>query len=200
MKILTLKDVEACIDLEEAMTAAEIWIGWPYLGVTIEDRAALVARMWRTAELNVEAIEQRLAAVPSTDRTKMRYLERVNYFGQQVRLDVQGRILIPQILRESASVNGDVVVSGQLNHLVVWNHERFVSRLSEQPFTDEDFEPLRGLGLTETEIMDVVLAVTARCFFSKTLDALRVRPDAGYAELDAELREALVVGRPIAEA
>ena len=67
--------------------------------------------------------------MPSTDRTKMRYLERVNYFGQQVRLDVQGRILVPQILRESASMNGDVVVSGQLNHLVVWNHERFVSRL-----------------------------------------------------------------------
>ena len=49
-----------------------------------------------------EEIESRLAAMPSTDRTKMRYLERVNYFGQQVRLDVQGRILVPQILRESA--------------------------------------------------------------------------------------------------
>ena len=94
-----------------------------------------------------EEIESRLAAMPSTDRTKMRYLERVNYFGQQVRLDVQGRILVPQILRESASMNGDVVVSGQLNHLVVWNHERFVSRLSEQPFTDEDFRALSTQGI-----------------------------------------------------
>ena len=94
-----------------------------------------------------EEIERRLDAVPSTDRTRMRYLERVNYFGQQVRVDVQGRILIPQILRESASVNGDVVVSGQLNHLVVWNHERFVSRLSEQPFTDEDFRALSTQGI-----------------------------------------------------
>ena len=48
--------------------------------------------------------------------------------------------------------------------------------------------------------MDVVLAAAARCFFSKTLDALGVRPDASYAELAPELREALVVGRPIAEA
>ena len=48
--------------------------------------------------------------------------------------------------------------------------------------------------------MDVVLAATARCFFSKTLNALGVLPDASYAELDAGLREALVVGRPIAEA
>ncbi len=44
-------------------------------------------------------------------------------------------------------MNGDVVVSGQLNHLVVWNHERFVSRLSEQPFTDEDFRALSTQGI-----------------------------------------------------
>jgi uncharacterized peroxidase-related enzyme len=65
---------------------------------------------------------------------------------------------------------------------------------------DADLQPLRELGLSEAEIMDVVLAAAARCFFSKTLDALGVRPDASYAELDPELREALVVGRPIAAA
>ena len=53
---------------------------------------------------------------------------------------------------------------------------------------------------SETEIMDVILAAAARCFFSKTLDALGVRPDASYGELEPELREALVVGRPIADA
>jgi transcriptional regulator MraZ len=94
-----------------------------------------------------EEIEQRLSAVASTDPARVRYLERVNYYGQQVRLDVQGRILIPQILRDSASVSGDVVVSGQLDHLVVWNHERFVSRLQEQPFTDEDFRALSTQGI-----------------------------------------------------
>jgi uncharacterized peroxidase-related enzyme len=64
---------------------------------------------------------------------------------------------------------------------------------------ESDLRPLRELGLTELEIMDVVLAATARCFFSKTLDALGVRPDASYRSLDPVLREALVVGRPIAE-
>jgi alkylhydroperoxidase family enzyme len=63
---------------------------------------------------------------------------------------------------------------------------------------DESLRPLRELGLTEPEIMDVVLAAAARCFFSKTLDALGVRPDARYAELDPSIREVLVVGRPIA--
>jgi uncharacterized peroxidase-related enzyme len=65
---------------------------------------------------------------------------------------------------------------------------------------DADLRRLRDLGLSETEIMDVVLAAAARCFFSKTLDALGVRPDASYGELEPELREALVVGRPIADA
>ena len=63
---------------------------------------------------------------------------------------------------------------------------------------DDDLRPLRSLGLSEAEIMDVVLAASARCFFSKTLDALGVLPDASYAALDPEVREALVVGRPIA--
>jgi alkylhydroperoxidase family enzyme len=65
---------------------------------------------------------------------------------------------------------------------------------------DEDLRPLRELGLSETEIMDVVLAAAARCFFSKTLDALGILADVGYRELDPDLREALVVGRPIADA
>jgi hypothetical protein len=59
---------------------------------------------------------------------------------------------------------------------------------------------LRELGLSDGEIFEIVAAAAARCFFSKTLDALGVQPDAGYAELEPELRGALVVGRPIAAA
>ena len=42
-----------------------------------------------------------------------------------------------------------------------------------------------------------VLAATIRCFFSKTLDALGVQPDAEFGQLDRAFREALTVGRPI---
>jgi uncharacterized peroxidase-related enzyme len=65
---------------------------------------------------------------------------------------------------------------------------------------ETDLQPLRVLGLTDIEIMDVVLAAAARCFFSKTLDALGIRPDATYANMEQELRDVLVVGRPIADA
>ena len=66
--------------------------------------------------------------------------------------------------------------------------------------TDADLQRLRDLGLTDTDIMDVVLAAAARCFLTKTLDGLGVQPDAFYGELEPELREVLVVGRPIADA
>ena len=65
---------------------------------------------------------------------------------------------------------------------------------------DRDLQPLRDLGLSEPEIMDVVLAAAARCFFAKTLDGLGVRPDASLSELDPAVLDVLVVGRPIADA
>jgi uncharacterized peroxidase-related enzyme len=61
-----------------------------------------------------------------------------------------------------------------------------------------DIDRLRELGLDDEEITGVVLAASARCFFSKTLDALGAAPDAKFAALDPpELRDALTVGRPI---
>jgi MraZ protein len=94
-----------------------------------------------------EELEGRLLAMPSTDRVRERYLERVNFYGQQVTLDAQGRALIPQILREAAQMNGDVVVNGRLNHLVVWNRERFSSKLDAEPFTEVDFQALAERGI-----------------------------------------------------
>jgi alkylhydroperoxidase family enzyme len=63
-----------------------------------------------------------------------------------------------------------------------------------------DLQRLRDLGLSDAEILDVVLPAAARCFFAKTIDALGILPDASFRELGPELREVLVVGRPIADA
>ena len=94
-----------------------------------------------------EGIERKLSEVPSSDRAKQRFLERVNYFGQQLRLDAQGRVVIPQILRERAEMIGEVVVSGRLEYLEVWNREHFDQKLLEEPFTEEDFAALAERGI-----------------------------------------------------
>jgi uncharacterized peroxidase-related enzyme len=65
--------------------------------------------------------------------------------------------------------------------------------------TDADLQRLRDLGLSDPEIMDVILAAAVRSFWTKTLDSLGVQPDATYAEMAPELLEVLVVGRPIAK-
>jgi alkylhydroperoxidase family enzyme len=63
--------------------------------------------------------------------------------------------------------------------------------------TEDDVQRLREAGLSDHDIFDVNVAASARCFFSKTLDAVGALPDAEYAELDPGLRDALTVGRPI---
>lgn len=65
--------------------------------------------------------------------------------------------------------------------------------------TPQDLEELRGLGLDDDEILDVVLTAAARCFFSSVLDATGTEPDAAFGGLEPGLRESLTVGRPIAE-
>ncbi|MFN7978976.1 MAG: hypothetical protein U0P30_12620 [Vicinamibacterales bacterium] len=92
-------------------------------------------------------IEQKLAQAPSTLPARLKFLDRVNYFGQVVEFDVQGRLLIQPRLRASALMNGDVAVIGQLTYFEVWNDERFQARLKHAPLTDDDMNALAGLGI-----------------------------------------------------
>ena len=92
-------------------------------------------------------VEQKLAQMPSTHPSKLRYLDRVNYFGQVAELDGQGRVLIPVRLRDSATMAGEVDVLGQGHWLDVWNHERFVAKLASDPYTDDDAKALSEFGI-----------------------------------------------------
>lgn len=94
-----------------------------------------------------DAIEERLVAMPSTHGVRRRYMERVSYYGQQTRLDGQGRIVVPAILRQSAEMEGEVLVFGSIDHLEIWNRQAFESKLVREPFSDEDFESLSQSGI-----------------------------------------------------
>ena len=92
-------------------------------------------------------IEEKLGKMPSTHPSRLRFLDRVNFFGQAVELDTQGRVLIPARLRETAAASGDVDVLGQYNYLDVWNHDRLQTRLLRDPYTDEDAKALSEFGV-----------------------------------------------------
>jgi MraZ protein len=88
------------------------------------------------------ALEEKLAAPHTIHRVKNKFLERVNYYGQDANLDGQGRVLIPQILRDSAKLPAEVVVTGNIDHLVVSDRGALEGRLATEEFTDEDYDEL----------------------------------------------------------
>ena len=94
-----------------------------------------------------ERIEQKLAALSTFNPTKKKFLSRVNYYGQLVEMDGQGRVLIPQLLRESAQIKGEVAVLGNLTYLEVRNLEAFRKEIEEESFTPEDEKTLDELGI-----------------------------------------------------
>ena len=94
-----------------------------------------------------ERIEQKLAGLSTFNPTKKKFLDRTNYWGQQVEMDGQGRLLMPQLLRESAQIKGEVAVTGNLTYLVVRNLEQYRREIEEDKFTAEDEKTLDELGI-----------------------------------------------------
>jgi MraZ protein len=92
-------------------------------------------------------IERKLSAMPSNHPSRLKFLDRVNYFGQASELDGQGRVVIPQLLRDSASIVGDVRVFGRIDYLDVWNEERFAQKLQRDTWTDDDALKLSEFGI-----------------------------------------------------
>ena len=94
-----------------------------------------------------ERIEQKLAGLSTFNPTKKKFLDRVNYYGQVVEMDGQGRLLMPQLLRDSAQIKGEVAVMGNLTFLEVRNLEVLRKQVEEEKFTPEDESTLDKLGI-----------------------------------------------------
>ena len=94
-----------------------------------------------------ERIEQKLASLSTFNPTKKKFLARVNYWGQQVEMDGQGRLLIPQLLREKAVIRGEVAVLGNLTYLEVRNLQALQTEIETEQFTTEDEKTLDDLGI-----------------------------------------------------
>ncbi len=94
-----------------------------------------------------QALEEKLSRMPSSHPSRLKYLDRVNYWGQTTQIDVQGRVVIHARLRESAGMTGDVDVFGQIDTLDVWNHERFVAKLQRDSYGDDDARAMSEFGV-----------------------------------------------------
>ncbi len=93
-------------------------------------------------------VEEALRKLPSSSEARRNYMTKTSYFGQEVEMDSQGRVLLPQVLREAASLKGDVDVMGSLNVLEVYNHERLVDeQIENKPITPEQWKQLEDIGV-----------------------------------------------------
>jgi len=103
--------------------------------------------VWIYPMPNWIALEERLAKAPSTNESIRKFRERVNSFGQTTAMDQQGRVLIPPKLRVRARVDGEVIVLGSGDHLLVWNEVVFEERMRAEQLTPEDLRDLSQFGI-----------------------------------------------------
>jgi MraZ protein len=93
-----------------------------------------------------EKIEERLADAGTMDDAVRKYLTLTSYYGHQVEMDNQGRILLPQILRNAAKLDAEVTVFGMSSYLEVRNRAVFEAKdLVANKLTLEDRKELAGV-------------------------------------------------------
>jgi len=94
------------------------------------------AEIWPLPEW--EKREALLAESSSMDDAVAKYLNLTSYYGQQVEMDSQARVLLPQILRSSAKLDAEVAVMGKINYLEVHNLAQFEQNLPVNALTADD--------------------------------------------------------------
>jgi MraZ protein len=101
------------------------------------------AEIWPLPEW--EKREQLLAEFSTLDDAVQKYITLTSYYGQQVELDSQARLLLPQILRTAAKLDADVAVFGKMTYLEVQNREIFERSLPANELTAEDRRAMAAL-------------------------------------------------------
>jgi len=94
-----------------------------------------------------EQIEQKLERLSTFNPTKKKFLSATGYWGQEVEIDGQGRLLLPQLLRDAAQLKGDVAVVGYQKYLEGRKLEAYRKQVLEDKITPEDAETLDELGI-----------------------------------------------------
>ncbi len=95
------------------------------------------AQLWPLQEW--ERRESQLAESSEMDEAVQKYLSLTSYYGQQVEMDAQARLLLPQILRSSASLDDEeAVVIGMGAYIAVHNRKKFEQTVVANKLTSED--------------------------------------------------------------
>ena len=92
------------------------------------------------------AFEEKLKSLPLTNKEARQFARFFLAGAAEVEVDKQGRILVPNILREFAQISKDVVLIGVASRIEIWSRERFEGIASFEDM-DEIAEHMAELGL-----------------------------------------------------
>lgn len=90
--------------------------------------------------------EEKLKALPITNKEARQFVRFFLAGAAEVEVDKQGRILVPNILREFAQISKDVVLIGVASRIEIWSKERFEDTAAYEDM-DEIAEHMAQLGL-----------------------------------------------------
>ena len=90
--------------------------------------------------------EEKLRALPITNKEARQFVRFFLAGAAEVEVDKQGRILIPNVLREFAGLAKDVALVGVGSRIEIWSRERFEDTAAFDDM-DEIAEHMAQLGL-----------------------------------------------------
>ena len=93
-----------------------------------------------------KAFEEKLRALPLTNKNARTFTRFFVAGATNCELDKQGRILVPQTLREFAGLEKDVVLTGNLNRIEVWSKEKW-SENCDYDDMDSIAEGMQDMGI-----------------------------------------------------
>ena len=93
-----------------------------------------------------KAFEQKLRALPLTNKNARTFSRFFVAGAAMCELDRQGRVLVPQTLREFAGLEMDVVLTGNLDRIEVWSKEKW-SENCDYDDMNEIAESMQDMGI-----------------------------------------------------
>ena len=95
-----------------------------------------------------EALARKLVALPIAQSNSRAFARLMLAGAMDVKLDQQGRILIPDYLREYATLGRQVVLAGLMNRIEVWDAELWAGyKAKTESASDHIAEQLGELGI-----------------------------------------------------
>ena len=91
-----------------------------------------------------QAFEEKLRSLPITNKEARQFARFFLAGAAEVEVDKQGRILVPNILREFAQISKDVVLIGVASRIEIWSKERFEGMASFE-YSDDIAEHMAQL-------------------------------------------------------